>query len=578
MMIPAGDTDSTLGEQPASADPQYERTSDRSGGFHQEIEYLYLDFGTPLPHPVGIASPQPGQQTPPSSPKLNKYASPFLWSNARKSVITVICCCVTAMSAYAAGEYTSPGDELTAKWGISRVVYNLGITLYTFGFAIAPMVLAPFSEINGRRPIFVSSGVVFTVCLIGCGATESFAGMLVARFFLGIGGSTFSTMVGGIIADIYHAEDRNAPMSYFSGAVLFGTGLGPLISGFIQHRADWRWIYYSQAIVAAGFLVVLTLLFKETRGSVLLSRKAKVLNQYYDALEAAGYHGVIFNSSDSIEKQQVRRIRWKVKSDEERESLAKMITISCFRPFHLLFTEPVVFFFSLWVSFSWAILYLNFSAIPLVFSTNHNFNVEQSGAVFSAVSIGSILATVMSVYQEHLATRLGKMTGTPEGRLYFTCVESVLMPIGLFWFGWTTFPSVPWIVPTLAIGCATMGIFTIYLAAFNYLADTYHRYASSAIAAQSFCQNPTVPCICSMHSLTVKHAGRNVLAGIFPLVTNAMFTNLGYPAASSLLGGIVCTFVPDDVLFSLADHQLGCLVNDRTVGVGVLRAADPREK
>jgi MFS family permease len=66
------------------------------------------------------------------------------------------------MSAYAAGEYTPPADELTAKWGVSRVVYNLGITLFCLGFGIAPMVLAPFSEINGRRPIFVSSGVVFT--------------------------------------------------------------------------------------------------------------------------------------------------------------------------------------------------------------------------------------------------------------------------------------------------------------------------------------------------------------------------------------------------------------------------------
>ena len=82
---------------------------------------------------------------------------------------------------------------------------------------------------------------------------------------------------------------------------------------------------------------------------------------------------------------------------------------------------------------------------------------------------------------------MGKMSSTPEGRLYFACVESILMPIGLFWFGWTSYPSVPWIVPSLALACATMGIFSIYLATFNYLADTYHRYASSAIAAQSFC-------------------------------------------------------------------------------------------
>ncbi|OJJ89239.1 MFS transporter [Aspergillus glaucus CBS 516.65] len=487
---------------------------------HQDIEHLYLDFETPLPNPMGISSsPRPGQSPPPSPPNLKKYTSPFLWSKPRKTIITMISCCVTALSAYAAGEYTPPSEELTAKWHVSKVAYNVGITLFTLGFGIAPMVLAPFSEINGRRPIFVASGLVFTVCLIGCGATDSYAGMLVGRFFLGIGGSTFSTMVGGVISDIYHAQDRNGPMSCFSGAALFGTGLGPLVSGFIEMRVSWRWIFYSEAIASAIFLVLLLAFLKETRGSVLLSGKAKALNKYYDKLEEAGYYGVVFTAEDSGEKQRVQRIRWKVKSDEERETLVRMVTISCYRPFHLLFTEPVVFFFSLWVAFSWAILYLNFSSIPLVFSTNHGFNVEQVGAVFSAVSIGALLATMLSIYQEKLAMRLGKMSNTPEGRLYFTCVESILMPIGLFWFGWTSYSSVPWIVPTLALGCATMGIFSIYLATFNYLADTYHRYASSAIAAQSFC--------------------RNILAGIFPLVANFMFTNLTYPGASSLLGGIV---------------------------------------
>ena len=153
----------------------------------------------------------------------------------------------------------------------------------------------------------------------------------------------------------------------------------------------------------------------------------------------------------------------------------------------LLATEPVVFFFSLWVSFSWGVLYLTFSAIPLVFTTNHHFNLEQNGAVFTAICIGSILSTIISVSQERIAQYFGKITSTPEGRLYFSCFQSALLPIGLFWFGWTLSPSIHWIVPTMAVGCATMGIYSIYLAVFNYLADTYHRYASSALAAQSFC-------------------------------------------------------------------------------------------
>lgn len=206
----------------------------------------------------------------------------------------------------------------------------------------------------------------------------------------------------------------------------------------------------------------------------------------------------------------------------------------------------MVFFFSLWVAFSWAVLYLTFSAIPIVFSTNHRFNIQQNGAVFAgelirvshlslltriAMCIGAFLSTLLSIYQEKLARHYGKLSSTPEGRLYFSCIESALLPIGLFWFGWSSFPSIHWIVPTIAVSCATMGIFSIYLAVFNYLADTYHRYASSALAAQSFC--------------------RNMLGGVFPLVTGAIFHRMTFAGASSFLGGVgaVLTIVPWVLVF-----------------------------
>lgn len=94
---------------------------------------------------------------------------------------------------------------------------------------------------------------------------------------------------------------------------------------------------------------------------------------------------------------------------------------------------------------------------------------------------------VIGIFQEKVALRYGKMSSTPEGRLYLSCLQTALLPVGLFWFAWTLAPLIHWIVPTMAIGCATMGLFSVYLAVSNYLADTYHRYASSALAAQSFC-------------------------------------------------------------------------------------------
>jgi multidrug resistance protein len=454
-----------------------------------EIIWHYLTFETSLPHPTTIHPTLPNQSPPPEPPNLAKYTDPFKWKESRKNLTIWVACVITALTAFSAGAYSPGVGQMMAEWHISSVAALVGITTFTTGFAIAPMVLAPFSEINGRRPVFIASGLLFVLCQLCSGLTRSYAGMLVVRFFVGVGGSTFSTMVGGVVADIYHAEDRNTPMALFSGAALFGTGLGPLVSGFVAQNTSWRWIFYMQAIADGIMVALIIVIFKETRGSVLLSRRAAALNTYYDAREAAGYYGFDMAAGDDKSTVVSQRIRWKVKSDEERASLARMISLSLYRPFHLLFTEPVVFWFSLWVAFSWAVLYLTLAAIPLVFQSNHGFSLQQANSVFAAMCIASILSSILSIYQEKLARKYGKLASSPEGRLYFACVESACMPIGLFMFGWSSFRSVHWIVPAIAIGIATVGIFAIYLSTFNYLADTYHRYASSALAAQSFCRN-----------------------------------------------------------------------------------------
>ncbi|OQO12662.1 hypothetical protein B0A48_02125 [Cryoendolithus antarcticus] len=505
-----------------------------------EIVYHYMTFDTAIPSPAHLSlSPSSAlDERSPATPQpdLTAFISPFLWSKQRKNLITWLSCAATIVTAYTAGSHASGIDQMSAEWHVSNIAVTVGITVFTAGFAIAPMFLAPFSEIHGRRPIFIGTGCLFVLFQLVCSLTPTYPGMLVARFLTGCVSSTFSTMVGGVVSDIYHAEQRNTAMSLFSGAALFGTGLGPLFSGLVAQHTTWRWIFYLQVITCGLMMILIVIFFKETRGSVLLSRKAKTLNAWIEQLESEGHFGMMMPLREGSLETSPQRIRWKVKSDEERTTLGRSIAISLYRPFHLLFTEPVVFFFSLWISFSWAVLYLTFSAIPLVFTESHGFNLEQNGAVFTAISVASLISTVVSIAQERLTRQYltGKrrqMLDTPEGRLFFSCVQSALLPIGCFWFGWTSFPSDHWILPTLAIGCATMGIFSIYLAVFNYLADTYHRYASSALAAQSFC--------------------RNMLGGAFPLFTAQMFRKMTFQGAGSFLGGLgaMLTIVPWVLVF-----------------------------
>ncbi|KAF2229594.1 MFS general substrate transporter [Viridothelium virens] len=495
------------------------------------IVFHYLTFDTILPSPGGRRTSDRHFVPLPEAPNLKRYDSPFAWSPSRKTFITWLSCISTAITAFTAGAYSPGIEQMMEHWNVSRVAASVGITTFTTGFAITPMFLAPFSEFNGRRPVFLVTGGMFAISQLCCALTPTYSGFLISRFVVGCSSSTFSTVVGGVVSDIYHAEDRNWAMTIFSGSALVGTGLGPFVGGFIAQHTSWRWIFYLQVILDGTLLVILFVFFRETRGSVLLSQKAKQLNQWYEVCEKVGYIDFDIQSGKDEDKKTSQRMRWKVRADEERGTLDQVIIVSLYRPFHLLFTEPVIFFFSFWVSFSWAVLYMTFAAIPLVFGTNHGFNLEQSHAPFAALSTGAILSTIISLVQENWARRRGKAVTSPEGRLYISCVQSALMPIGLFWFGWTSFPSIPWIVPTVAIGCATMGIFSIYLAVFNYFADTYHRYASSALAAQGCC--------------------RNLLGGVLPLVTTQMFQRLGFGGASSLLGGVgtLLTIVPWILVF-----------------------------
>lgn len=165
----------------------------------------YLTFETELPLPTSLGPTHDGSPAP-EHPNLRDYVSPFTWSESRKSFITWLSCLITVVTAYTAGSYSPVSDQLSEYWGVSQTAILVGITTFTTGFATAPMFLAPFSEINGRRPVFIATGILFVICQLCCAVTRSYPGMLVARFFAGVGGSTFSTMVGGVVSDIYHSE------------------------------------------------------------------------------------------------------------------------------------------------------------------------------------------------------------------------------------------------------------------------------------------------------------------------------------------------------------------------------------
>lgn len=64
-----------------------------------------------------------------------------------------------------------------------EIVATLGVTTYLFGLAVGSLVLAPVSEVFGRRPVYVGSMFVFCLLVLPCAKATSMWEILVVRFF-----------------------------------------------------------------------------------------------------------------------------------------------------------------------------------------------------------------------------------------------------------------------------------------------------------------------------------------------------------------------------------------------------------
>lgn len=117
------------------------------------------------------------------------------------------------------------------------------------------------------------------------------------------------------------------------------------------------------------------------------------------------------------------------------------VVTSCYRPFQLLFFEPMCLLICLLSAVLLGILYLFFGAFPLVFGKGHGFELWQVGLSFLGIFVGMMIGVASDViwkkrYAE-LVRKHSKETGIennsePEFRLVATMVGAWVVPIALF--------------------------------------------------------------------------------------------------------------------------------------------------
>ncbi|CZR69920.1 related to multidrug resistant protein [Phialocephala subalpina] len=434
--------------------------------------------------------------------------NPLNWPSKKKWKNLWIVSSITLITPLASSMFAPGVPQLMKEFHSTNVeLASFVVSVYILGFAIGPMVIAPLSELYGRRKVYQCCNVLFLACTIVCGESPNLGMLLAFRFWAGCAGVAPLTIGAGSVGDLMRAEERGGAMAIFSLGPLIGPIIGPIAGGYISESIGWRWVFRILACCSAVVTVV-TFFLDETYATTLLEAKAKKLRETHND------HAYKSKFASNLPKKTV----WKR---------------AIIRPLKMLFMSPIVSLLSLHMSLVYGLLYLLFTTFTSVFQGIYGFSTGSAGLTFLGLGVGTIIGVVVIggtadriyIYYEKKNNGVGK----PEYRLPAMIVCCLCVPVGLFWYGWSAQARAHFIVPILGTVLVAFGMMSVMLPVQNYLVDAYTRYAASAIAAATIL--------------------RSILGAFLPLAGQPMYDKLGIGWGNSLLGFLALAMTPIPLVF-----------------------------
>ncbi|KAL4780156.1 major facilitator superfamily domain-containing protein [Aspergillus varians] len=443
--------------------------------------------------------------------------NPQNMSQARKWLITMTMSMMTIWLTFASSVFSTATIVTAKEFNVSTEVMVLATSLVVFGFASGPLVWSPLSELYGRKyPLFIGY-TMFAIFQIPVAVAKNVETILVCRFMMGFLGCSPLAVVGGAMADFWDPIDRAVAIAMFSAATFLGPVFGPIVGGFLTDSyLGWRWTAWITLIAAGSFGTIGWFVIPETYHPVLLQRRAARLRRETGNEDLYAF------------------------LDHHKPTFSDIVRKYLFRPFQMLFREPILVLITLYLAVVYGILYLFFEAYPVSFMEERGWRQGGvAGLAFIGIMLGVFCGVALIIWQTktRFARKFAKHGRVvPEERLIPMMIASILLPVGLFWFGWTSSTEVHWMAQIAAGVPIGAGILVIFMQGLNYIIDVYLMFANSAIAANTLV--------------------RSSLGGAFPLFATQMYHKLGVNWASSLLGFLTLAMIPIPIVFFIYGKKI----------------------
>lgn len=428
---------------------------------------------------------------------------PFVY----RMYLTALGSLMTLATAFASSSPSFLMPQIVREFSTTKEVFKASTFLFVGGFCFAPLMWAPIAERYGHKWTYTASMIGFTAFNLGCAFAPNMGALIIFRLLAGASASCTMSNVAPMIASLYSIRYLNVSVSMFAIAPFAGPCLGPIIGGYIeQSGAHWRWIFRVMSIVSGVFIFTSAFTMSETLDAIRLRYKAERLRR------------------ETGDDRYVAPIEVR-----EKETPFELVSKIVGKPVRLFFAEPMLIAVTIYISFVYGTLYLLFVAFPIVFGELHHMRPGSIGLTFLGYFCGTVLGSLWVIFYDNKRyiakiDANGGRPPAPEARLHMVTIGAPMLVVSLFWFAWTSWPSVSYWSPLIALSFYGIAQFFIFLGLMVYITEVYMLNAASAIAAN-----------------TVVRSGFGVG---FPMFGEQMYHKLDPRWASTLLAFIALLLFP----------------------------------
>lgn len=366
---------------------------------------------------------------------------PRNWS-LRAKYLQVLQIWMIAFLLPAASSMPTPAAEAMQKsFQCSRQLVLAGQAAFVCMLGVGPLFHAPMSETFGRRKIFLTNLIAFTIIQIPTALVSDAVPYICLRILSGFCGSVGVANGGGSISDMFAKPDRAKILGFYFTAPLLAPAIGALVGCFIVAHTTWRVIFWTMTVSALVVTVCCYCFLPETRAIAILEARRQEMTKHYP--------GIRF-----------------VVEGQKNESIGRKVLRNSTKAVKILATQPIVLAMSIYQALVFTSMYTLYARFTKIWSSPpYNFTKEMVGLAYLGPAAGFILMSVLVVSTVDRVNRLLEEyydDDEPEYRLLIANVGAVFLPVSLFWFGIAVEKDTAWPVPLIAamfFGASQIGIF-----------------------------------------------------------------------------------------------------------------------